>query len=165
MKSFLVILFTSLCLAPSKLPELNAKIIDYVDQNMGKRVDRGECWDLAAGALAYSNAYFDRTSFKTLTIYGKELNLKKDEILAGDLIQFYKVKMKWTEGNTTYESMLGSPDHTAIVYKVNGPGDYEIAHQNTSEWGRKVGVSILNTDRVTGGKLKFYRPVATKEEL
>jgi len=165
MKSLIVILLTSLSLTPAKLPDLNAKIIQYIDQNMGKKVDRGECWDLAAGALAYSNAYFDRSSVKTAKIYGKELKPKKDEILPGDLIQFYKVKMKWTEGNTTFESALGNPDHTAIVYKVNGPGDYEIAHQNTGDWGRKVGVNNLNLDRITGGKLKFYRPVATKEEM
>ena len=165
MKLIAVLLLTSLSLIPSKLPELNERVMAYVDQNMGKKVDRGECWDLAAGALAYANAYFDRSSKKSVKIFGKELDPKENEILPGDMIQFYKVKMKWKEGNAIYQSMLGNPDHTAIVYKVYGPGNYEIAHQNTSEWGRKVGVSNLNTDRITGGKLKFYRPVATEEEM
>ena len=165
MKSILFILLASLSTVPSTLPELNAKVIAYVDKNMGKKVDRGECWDLAAGALAYSNAYFDRSSIKTAMIYGKKLDPKKEEILPGDMIQFKKVKMKWTEGNTTYESALGMPDHTAIVYKVNGSGDYEIAHQNTGEWGKKVGVSNFRLERVTKGKLMFYRPVASKTEM
>lgn len=65
---------------------------------MGKKVDRGECWDLAAGALAYSGAYFDRSSKKTVTIYGRLLNYKKEEVMAGDLIQFENVALKWTEG-------------------------------------------------------------------
>jgi hypothetical protein len=155
----------SFSFSTSKLPELNVKVIEFVDQNMGKKVDRGECWDLAAGALAYSNAYFDRSSVKTAMIYGKELNPSKDEILPSDLIQFKKVKMEWKEGNKTYESSLGMPDHTAIVYKVNGSGNYEIAHQNTGEWGKKVGVSNFRLDRVTKGKLQFYRPVATEADM
>ena len=165
MKSSLLVLFISLFLVPEKLPDLNAKVIEYVNKNMGKKVDRGECWDLAAGALAYSNAYFDRTSMKTITIYGRLLNPKKDEILPGDMIQFKKVKMKWQEGNYTYESALGMPDHTAIVCKVNGTGDYELAHQNTGSWGKKVGVNNFRLDRVTGGSMKFYRPVASKAEM
>lgn len=144
----------------SDLPDLNAKIITYVDSVMGKKVDRGECWDLAAGALAYSGAYFDRSSQKTITIYGRRLNTKKEEVLPGDLIQFENVDMKWTEGNTTYTSSMGQ--HTAIVYKVNAPGDFEIAHQNTSQWGKKVGVSNFNLNHVTKGKVMIYRPINEK---
>ena len=165
MKSLLLVLFVSFSLTPSQLPDLNAKVISYVEQNMGKKVDRGECWDLAAGALAHSDAYFDRSSMKTINIYGKSLNPKKDTILPGDMIQFTKVKMKWTEGNRTFQAGYGAPDHTAIVYKVNGPGDYVIAHQNTTDWGRKVGINDLRLDWVTSGKLKFYRPVASKAEM
>lgn len=165
MKISLILLLLSLSLSPAKLPELNAKVIDFVNKNMGKKVDRGECWDLAVGALAHANAYFDRSSIKTATIYGKELDPEKDEILPGDLIQFKKVKMKWQEGNKIYESSLGMPDHTAIVYKVNGKGDYEIAHQNTAEFGKKVGVNNFRLDRVTKGKMYFYRPVASKADM
>jgi len=165
MKALLLLFVAPLSLASPPLPDLNAKVIQYVNQNMGKKVDRGECWDLAAGALAYSNAYFDRSSMKTVTIYGRKLNPQKDEILPGDMIQFEKVKMKWTEGNRMFTSYLGMPNHTAIVYKVNSPGDYEIAHQNAGDWGKKVGVNNFRLDRVTGGKMKFYRPVATKAEM
>ena len=165
MKSLLILLFSSFTLFPLEQTDLNAKVIEYVNQNMGKKVGRGECWDVAAGALEYSNAYFDRSSVKTAMIYGKELDPLKDKILPGDLIQFKKVKMKWKEGNTTYQAALGIPDHTAVVYKVNGIGDYEIAHQNTADWGKKVGVNNFRLDRVTGGKLKFYRPVSSKADM
>lgn len=144
----------------SNLPDLNSKIITYVDSVMGKKVDRGECWDLAAGALAYSGAYFDRSSVKTVTIYGRKLNPKKEEVLPGDLIQFENVEMKWTVGNTTYSSAMGQ--HTAIVYKINDTGDFEIAHQNTSDWGKKVGVSNFNLNHVTKGKVMIYRPIDKK---
>ncbi len=165
MKSTLLIFFVASTFLTIKLPELNAKVIEYVNKNMGKKVNHGECWDLAAGALAYSNAYFDRSSMKTVTIYGKLINPQKDKILPGDMIQFKKVKMKWTEGNTTYESSLGMPNHTAIVYKVNAPFDYQIAHQNTGEWGKKVGVNNFRLDRVIRGSIKFYRPVSSKAEM
>lgn len=155
-----LILLSSFSISITELPPLNQKVIEYVDNVMGTKVDRGECWDLAAKALAYSGAYFDRSSMKTVTIYGRKLNPKKEDILPGDMIQFENVQMKWTVGNTTYTSSMGH--HTAIVYKVNGPGDFEIAHQNTSEWGKKVGVSGFNLNHVTRGKVLIYRPVTNK---
>ena len=156
----LVICLSSFTFNP-ELPDLNKKIITYVDSVMGTKVDRGECWDLAAKALAFSGAYFDRSSMKTVTIYGRKLNPKKEDVFPGDLIQFEDVEMKWTVGNTTYSSAMGQ--HTAIVYKVNAPGDFEIAHQNTSEWGKKVGVSGFNLNHVTKGKVMIYRPIKEKE--
>ncbi|MEO9965706.1 MAG: CHAP domain-containing protein [Reichenbachiella sp.] len=160
LKSSLLILLLSLSYT-IELPELNAKIITYIDSVMDKKVARGECWDLAAGALAYSGAYFDRSSQKTVTIYGRKLNPKNEEVLPGDLIQFENVQMKWSVGNTTYSSAMAQ--HTAIVYKVNAKGDFEIAHQNTSEWGKKVGVSNFNLNHVTKGKVMIYRPIKNKK--
>ncbi|MEQ8417113.1 hypothetical protein [Imperialibacter roseus] len=160
MKKLALLLLLSSFTFKAELPELNAKIITYLDSVMGKKVDRGECWDLAAGALAYSGAYFDRSSMKTVTIYGRELNYKKEEVLPGDLIQFENVELAWKDGNTTYKETMGQ--HTAVVYKVNGPLNYEIAHQNTGQWGKKVGVSNLNLNNLAKGKLWIYRPIKEK---
>jgi len=143
------------------IPKLNAKIIEYLDTVMGKRVDRGECWDLALGALTYSGSYFDRSSQQSTLIYGRRVNPKQDEIFPGDLIQFEKVELKWQDGNAIYSETM--EHHTAIVYKVNGLGDYELAHQNTQKWGKKVGVSNFRLDRVTKGQIMFYRPIRDKE--
>jgi hypothetical protein len=160
MRKLALLLLLSSFTFKAELPELNSKIITYLDSVMGKKVDRGECWDLAAGALAYSGAYFDRSSMKTVTIYGRELNYKKEEVLPGDLIQFENVELSWKDGNTTYKESMGQ--HTAIVYKVNGPLNYEIAHQNTGQWGKKVGVSNLNLNNLAKGKLWIYRPIKEK---
>lgn len=162
MKIALFALLVSLAV-PTKLPELNAKIVQYLDSVMGKKVDRGECWDLAAGALAHAGAYFDRSSMKTIDVYGRLLNPDKEEIFPGDLIQFYNVKTAWKEGNTMYSESMAQ--HTAIVYSVNRKGDFQIAHQNTGGWGKKVGVSRFVLSRITSGKVKIYRPVKTKEEM
>jgi hypothetical protein len=71
------------------------------------------------------------------------------------------VEVKWTEGNSTYSEAMGH--HTAIVYKVNEKGNFEIAHQNTGSWGKKVGVSNFRLDRVVKGKVMIYRPIKSKE--
>jgi len=145
------------------LPELNARIVEYLDSVMGKKVARGECWDLAAGALAYSGAYFDRSTKKAVLIYGRRVNPKKEEIFPGDLIQFENVKVQWKEKNGTYTESM--EHHTAIVYKVNSPSNYEIAHQNTKNTGRKVGVSNFRLDRVIKGRVMIYRPIKDKSDM
>lgn len=160
MKKIVLLLLLSSFSFKAELPELNAKIVEYLDSVMGTKVDRGECWDLAAGALAYSGAYFDRSSMKTVSVYGRLLNHKKEEVLPGDLIQFENVQLSWKDGNTTYKESMAQ--HTAAVYKVNGPLNYEIAHQNTGEWGKKVGVSNLNLNNMTKGKVMIYRPIKEK---
>lgn len=160
LKPFVIVLFFS-WFGYSDLPELNTKVIAYVDSVIGTKVGRGECWDLAAGALASSGAYFDRSSMKTISIYGRKLNPEKEAVLPGDMIQFENVKLEWKEGNSTYSATMIK--HTAIVYKVNSEMDYEIAHQNTGEWGKKVGISNFRLDRVKKGKVMIYRPIKEKE--
>ncbi len=158
-KAVLLFLFSSFTFKAG-LPELNSKIVEYLNSVMGTKVDRGECWDLAAGALAYSGAYFDRSSMKTITTYGRKLNPQKEEVYPGDLIQFENVQVEWKDGNSTFKESMAQ--HTAIVYKVNGPLNYEIAHQNTGAWGKKVGVSNFRLDRVKKGKVMIYRPIKEK---
>lgn len=134
-----------------KTPELNQKIIKYVNSVMGKQVDRGECWDLANQALNQNNAKWNGEY-----IYGKPIDPEKDEVYPGDIIQFEKVKVKYVNGNVITTETMGH--HTAIVYKVYGKGKYQLAHQNTGFSGRKVGLSDLYLENVMKGKMKFYRP-------
>ncbi len=143
-------------LAQDNIPKANKTIVKYVESVIGKTVDRGECWDLANEALILVNAKWDR-EFK----YGKLLNPKKDTIFPGDIIQFKNVlteiKQENKNGYEIKRETMGQ--HTAIVYKVNGKGDYIIAHQNTGFSGRKVGVSRLVLSTIKKGKIYIYRPV------
>ena len=50
-----------------KLPELNQKIIDYVNQNIGKKVGRGECWDLVQIPLTENASITKKTRFYPAT--------------------------------------------------------------------------------------------------
>ncbi len=144
----------------SDLPPLNAKVVEYVNKVRGKRVDRGECWDLANRALEYSGAYFDRSSKRTINVYGRLVDPDKEEVLPGDLMQFEGVKMQWKIRYTTFNADM--KHHTAIVHSVNGPGDYQIAHQNTQQWGKRVDINQFKMDRVTKGKIFIYRPIEQK---
>ncbi len=151
----LTLLFTGTCYAQNKIPVLNKEIVKYVKTVKGKKVDRGECWDLAYQALTKVEADWDMAY-----VYGNLIDPSKDEVFPGDLIQFENVKTQYTEGNTTYTSIM--THHTAIVYKVLEKGIYEIAHQNTEFSGRKVGVNVLNLNHIIQGDLYFYRPTKNR---
>ncbi|HSH51510.1 MAG TPA: hypothetical protein VK982_07275 [Bacteroidales bacterium] len=147
---FILFISTQL-LALKKIPELNRQIVEYVKTVIGKKVDRGECWDLANQALQKVDADWDR-SF----VYGNAVDPKKEEIFPGDIIQFENVVIKYKKENAYYTETMGQ--HTAIVYKVKKKGVFEIAHQNTQFSGRKVGISTLDINTVVDGKIYFYRP-------
>jgi hypothetical protein len=131
-------------------------IVDYTTSQIGKKVDRGECWDLAYQALTQNDCAWDgRYTF------GKKLNPKTDSIYAGDILQFEKVTIKYKENNILYQESY--PHHTAIIYQVIGRGYYKIAHQNFEKFGKKVGISELRLLDKTSGSIMFYRPVAITE--
>ena len=131
--------------------QLNQQIIGFVNSNMNKKVGKGECWDLANEALTLVQAKWDGN-----LKFGRKLDYKKECIYPGDIIQFEKVKVKYTENKVTYQEAM--PHHTAIIYEVKGTGNFVLAHQNTAYTGRKVGISSLNLMNVTGGKISIYRP-------
>ena len=140
------------------IPEVNQEIISYVKTVIGKKVGRGECWDLADAALTASNAVFDKSTEESVLIFGKEYKPKKDRILPGDIIQFENVLVKYEKGNGIYTETYGQ--HTAIVYSIKSQDQIELAHQNTGFSGRKVGLSLLRLNAVQRGKMKFYHPIA-----
>ncbi|MFP4024615.1 MAG: hypothetical protein ACLFVR_08810 [Thiohalospira sp.] len=147
----LILLFSSLLFAQENIPELNQQIVEYVKTVIGKKVDRGECWDLAYQALNRVDADWDKAF-----IYGNPVDPKKDKIFPGDLIQFENIVIKYQKGNNFYTETMGQ--HTAIVYKVKEKGVFEIAHQNTQFSGRKVGLSTMDIKTVVEGNMYFYRP-------
>ena len=138
--------------AQNTIPELNKEIIKYVNSVIGTKVERGECWDLANQALIKVGADWDR-EYK----YGEKIDPRIDKVYPGDLVQFEKVTVKYTQGNATYTEIM--EHHTAIVYKVIEKGVYELAHQNTEFSGRKVGINKLDINAVVHGKMYFYRPI------
>jgi hypothetical protein len=148
------IVFVSTLKAQGKIPPLNQKIVDYVTTTIGKKVDRGECWDLAHQALSQNQAMWD-WAYE----YGQLIDPLKEIVYPGDLIQFEKVEVKYRKGNGIFTESM--EHHTAIVYRVIDQEKkiFELAHQNTEFSGRKVGLSEFNFNNVTKGKVLVYRPV------
>ena len=138
---------------PEKVPELdiNDKIIEYVTTVTGKKVGRGECWDLAQEALDLYNA-----DWKRPTEFGILLDPKKDKIRPGDIIQMFSLKLEF-KNRVEY---FGMPKHTAIIYKVISPNHFIIAHQNVAG-KRYVMFAELDLKHVTKGNYYIYRPVGS----
>ena len=132
-------------------PALNQDIIAYVNKHIKRTVGRGECWDLAAEPLNELGATWDKNYD-----YGMKVNYKTDCIYPGDIIQFEGVLIKTKKGNMTITSVMDH--HTAIVYEVKDVGKYIIAHQNTNDFGRKVGLSELDLANIQKGRFTIYRP-------
>lgn len=152
----LIIISLVLFLNSNTVPGINKKVVEYVDTVIGKKVDRGECWDLAAAALDYAGAYLDRSSKSSIYIFGKVINPKKESVYPGDIIQIENMKLEYSKGNMVFTETM--THHTAIIYSVEGNDIYKIAHQNTSFSGKKVGISELNMSNVKKGNIIFYRP-------
>jgi len=155
-KKIFIILFlfylSALVNTYSQVPEMNKQIIEYVNKVIGKKVDKGECWDLANEVLIKVKADWDGKF-----TFGKLLNPKKDSIYPGDIIQYKDVVIKYSIGNRQYTENM--KQHTSIVYKVIAQGIYEVAEQNTAYAGKKVSIGKLNLNYIVKGKVMIYRPV------
>lgn len=122
------------------------KILAFCDANKGKKVGKGECWDLAKEALNSAEA-----TWTPPYAFGKELK-KKDAILPGDIIQFEKVTIEYPDG-----AWKDLPHHTAIVYKVMDGQKFIMAEQNANG-KRFVIFSEIDLSYVKKGKFTVYRP-------
>lgn len=132
------------------LPPTNAKIIEYVKTVIGKKVDSGECWDLANEALIYAHAKWEFP-----TKFGKPIDYKKEQIIPGDIIQINNVVMESkTATSITKWKMV---EHTAILFEVKENGVVMIAEQNVNKI-KKVQINEWNLNDVKSGKMQFYRP-------
>ena len=129
---------------------LNNSILKFTQSKMNKKVGNGECWDLAKYALNYSGAEWDGGMN-----FGKKLE-ESDCVMAGDIIQFEKVKIKYKLGKDTFTESM--PHHTAIIYKTISSDEVILAHQNTGYTGKKVGTSNLKFSTIISGKYSIYRP-------
>lgn len=132
-------------------PELNKKIIEFVNSSLGKQVAAGECWDVAAQALNKAGAKWDGNYN-----FGKVVDYKKTCIYPGDIVQFEGVELKYNIEDIFYVEKL--THHTAIIYNVKGKGDFVIADQNTKFSGKKVATHPFDVKTLTKGKFTIYRP-------
>lgn len=132
------------------IPVTNAKVVEYVKTVIGKKVGRGECWDLASEALDYANAKWNAPYN-----FGKKVNYKTEQLMPGDIIQATDVTMEHkTETSITRWKMAV---HTAVVFEVKADGEIVIAEQNV-DGVRKVMTNTWNLNHIKSGKMEFFRP-------
>lgn len=130
----------------AKVESVGSKIIQFCDTHTGKKVGRGECWDLAKYALDYAGAKWS-APFN----FGRILSTG-EEVMPGDIIQFKNVKI--VDGSR----VTRMTQHTAIIYAVNGPLKFIVAEQNV-DGKRKVFRNEIDLSKMTSGKYTIYRPV------
>ncbi len=134
---------------------LNAAIVQQVKTVIGKKVDSGECWDLAAMVLDSNQCKWNHDY-----VYGKLVNHTKAEcIMPGDLLQFEGVVLQHQEGNTIIKDKY--LHHTAVIYSIDtGTGRIQLAQQNTGDHGKIVSIDPFDFAWIQKGKVMVYR--ATK---
>ncbi len=153
MKLFILIFLSlSFHISDNEIPPTNAKIIEYINSVKGKKVDRGECWDLANGALTYAHAKWESPYG-----FGKPINYKTEKIIPGDIILIQNVTMESkSENSITRWKMV---EHTAILFELKETNKVMVAEQNVNGV-RKVQINEWNLDDVKSGTLQFFRPQA-----
>jgi len=134
------------------LPIVNQRVVAFVRENMGRQVGRGECWDLAAGALNAAGARWDGYHG-----FGRPVDPEHGPVLPGDIVQFEGVEFRWKEGSEVHTVRMSH--HTAVVMESRSPGVYVIAQQNTRTTGRRTSTGDLVLSRRIKGHIKFYRPI------
>ena len=153
MKLFILIFLSlSFHISDNEIPPTNAKIIEYINSVKGKKVDRGECWDLANGALTYAHAKWESPYG-----FGKPIDYKTEKIIPGDIIHILNVTMESRSGNSITRWKMA--EHTAILFELKEANKVMVAEQNVNGV-RKVQINEWNLDDVKSGKLQFFRPQA-----
>lgn len=123
------------------------KVLEFSKNNLGKKIERGECWDLANAALNYANAKWE-APFN----FGDKIDLKNQELKPGYILQFTNVKFIFTNGSASF------PKHTAVVYKSKGK-QITLLHQNFNN-KRYVDTLTINLENIKNGKIEAYCPVS-----
>lgn len=131
---------------------LNAAIVQQVSAVIGKKVDRGECWDLAALVLDSNHCKWNHDY-----VYGKLINhTKGDCIMPGDIVQFEGVILQHQEGNTIIKDKY--LHHTAVIYSIDAnSGLIKLAQQNTGDHGKIVSIDPFHFAWIQKGRVMVYR--------
>lgn len=129
------------------LPELNRKVFSYCEEHKGKKVGKGECWDLAKEALDNAGAQWNPPYE-----FGKKLNLKTEALLPGDILQFENARIVNPD-----KTVVTLPHHTAIVVEVKSNAELIIAEQNSNH-KRFVVYSPISLSGLQKGKVEAFRP-------
>jgi hypothetical protein len=145
MRFFLVSLLLSVKLFSQQLVPVGGKIVEFSLKNLGKKIDRGECWDLANAALNYAGA-----DWEPPLKFGDKIDYQSVGLKPADVLQFSNIKMKFPNGSMSF------PKHTAIVYKAKNK-QVTLLHQNFNN-KRYVDTLTISLDYIKAGTIEAFRP-------
>ncbi len=145
MKKLVLIFIGAIVFSSFQTVPVAGKILEFCKSNMGKKVDRGECWDLANAALNSVGA-----DWTPPFGYGDKIDYKKEVLKPADILQFSNVKFMFPNRSMSF------PKHTAIVSKAEG-GKILIYHQNFNN-KRYVDTLTIALENIKNGKIEAYRP-------
>lgn len=128
------------------ISELQREVVNFAADNIGKKIGRGECWDLADRALRAAGA----EPPKGYT-FGDRIPL--NEIQPGDILQFTSARFD----EPGYWTIMGMPNHTAVVHAVGDTRAFIL--QQNFDGQRHVTPYDLNLNNLTSGRLEAFRPV------
>jgi hypothetical protein len=177
MKKYLAILvsifavLSAVSLFSAEVEYLNEQVLAFAHEQMGKKIGRGECWDLAAQPLNSLGATWDKHfAFGKKVAAGDAKGLKLEpgmRLIPGDIIHFVSVRSSWSksypDGRRAWGSeSIGSPDHVAILKKFDGKSILTLLHQNVS--GKRYMVeTTTDIANIKSGKFTVYRPYREKK--
>lgn len=131
---------------PGPITEIQRDVVNFAADNIGRKIGRGECWDLADQALRAAGA----EPPKGYT-FGTPVPL--DEIQPGDILQFTAARFD----EPGYWTIMGMPNHTAVVHAVGDTRAFIL--QQNFDGKRYVTTYDLNLNNLTSGRLEAFRPV------
>lgn len=130
----------------------NQAVFKAAKSASGRKVARGECWDLVQFALNQAHCKWDG-----YLNFGNKIILSNSCLQVGDILQFDHVQFSGIAVNGL-EYTEQYAHHFAIIYSLKSDGTIQLIHQNTGQFGRKVGISTIHLKDKTQGEITFFRP-------
>jgi hypothetical protein len=133
----IAVLALSPCVLFAQDDDLGAKVLAYARSKLGKTVGRGECTDLASGALVAAGASLGQKRAQPVVgsyAWGKPVS-SFGEALPGDIIQIHQTKKNGSNTEVVEH-------HTAVVVSYLGNSRFKVLQQNAG--GRIVQEGELN---------------------
>lgn len=125
---------------------LNARVLAFAQQNLGRQVGNGQCAVLPYEALRANGGWHGQAGNY---VWGRRVT---GQVLPGDIVQFENCRF---HGPGYWMSM---PHHTAIIQAQESPGVYRILQSNIGG-DLRVQQGRINLWHRRQGTITIYRPV------
>lgn len=130
----------------------NRTVLQAAISQQGKKVARGECWDLIQFSLNFAHVKWDG-----FQLFGTPIPFKTACLQVGDVLQFEHVYFAGILSNGM-EYWERYEHHFAIIHAVHQDGMIELIHQNTGQFGKVVGISMIQLKDLKTGEISCFRP-------